>query len=444
MSPCWNVQTLTLDLSSIDVNWGSSVDANMSFANKAVVTQVAHVITQHCSIATALAMRYCYLGSLSVLMPLIAALPALENLSLQHCGITSLDELRHLSGWTQLKELVFTDNPAVQLIPHPAVYHHRVKSIFPQLRLLDQQEVMSSVIHFGPHVALPCTLFPASGPYVDPGLVASGFHASVQNFMTQYFAMFDEDRNQLIDAYSSTGAVFSLAAPPGVLLANAHAGGPDGHDGHRGGGSGVHAPYHAINHNLQRPHGHGQGHGHGHRQPQHGALPLSKLAILETLRTLPVTRHQGTAISMDLVPIQVHGKIDLMQVVLRGSFLEGASGQHSRRFTRTMLLGQQETPAWPMAIKHDQLTLGASNHAGGGGGGGGAPRSPAPRGAGGDYAAAAAAAAAGHVEIRQGPNGPYAALPAMGPLDFGFSMGAPAAAAAAAGPVRRERRSRGR
>lgn len=155
------------------------------------------------------------LSSLQSISSLNQYFPNLQNLSLKGNNISSFDELWHICGDDKLpflKELILEDNPVrdkdVQAHRNDADYRSKVTELVKSITLLDNLNVFR--ISFGVNldniplgkVAHPV---PIRGNYFgEPDT-----HATVLEFLTSYFGLFDSDERVNLGYVYKPDAVFS-------------------------------------------------------------------------------------------------------------------------------------------------------------------------------------------------------------------------------------------
>ncbi|KAG0277561.1 nuclear mRNA export, poly(A)+RNA binding protein [Linnemannia exigua] len=146
--------------------------------------------------------------------------PKLQNLSLQDNNITYLKDLEYISGpkkLTDLRELILLGNPlrdrAIEKSKDDFSYRSDVTKLFPSLTMLDQTPVVATKISFGlddiavvekDKAALPV---PIKGNFYD----SPGTQAMVQEFLSSFFNLYDNNRTALEAMYDSS-ATFSYVA----------------------------------------------------------------------------------------------------------------------------------------------------------------------------------------------------------------------------------------
>ncbi|KAK3837420.1 MAG: hypothetical protein J3R72DRAFT_370980 [Linnemannia gamsii] len=146
--------------------------------------------------------------------------PKLQNLSLQDNYITILKDLEYVSGpkkLTELRELILLGNPirdlAIDKSKDDFSYRSDITKLFPSLTMLDQKPVASTKISFGlgdiavvekDKAALPV---PIKGNFYD----SPGTQAMVQEFLSSFFNLYDNNRSALEAMYDSS-ATFSYVA----------------------------------------------------------------------------------------------------------------------------------------------------------------------------------------------------------------------------------------
>ncbi|KAF9928260.1 nuclear mRNA export, poly(A)+RNA binding protein [Linnemannia zychae] len=146
--------------------------------------------------------------------------PKLQNLSLKNNNITFMKDLEYISGpkkLAHLRELILLDNPirdrAIEKNNDDFSYRSDITKMFPSLQMLDQTAVTSNKISFGlgdlvvadkDSAALPV---PIKGNFYD----SPGTQAMVQEFLSNFFNLFDNNRSALEPMYDSN-ATFSYVA----------------------------------------------------------------------------------------------------------------------------------------------------------------------------------------------------------------------------------------
>lgn len=240
----------------------------------------------------------------------------------------SIDQLEHLSSYRdKLRELLITNNPFfIAFTSSPgappqspqqldySVYQQYVSSIFPALKLLDGAPVLS-LIEFD----LPASLSTAAQtalPPVKESFFDSPTHEKMcYGFVSQYFRLYDGNRSSrdLISVYDDH-AIFSLSYQPEPKFPN--------------------SKYTEQNRNIASL---------GSSSKLRGTnevtlLKTSPIAIVNALNNLPTSKHDVNSFVADVVKIptqnqQFNAAGGLLNITVRGQFLEGGQQTHTKRQT---------------------------------------------------------------------------------------------------------------
>ncbi|KAF9118308.1 nuclear mRNA export, poly(A)+RNA binding protein [Mortierella sp. 14UC] len=169
---------------------------------------------------TTISLAHNRLRSMQPISSIAQFFPKLKNLSLQHNNITYLKDLEFISGpkkLTSLRELILLDNPirerSIAKNKDDVSYRSDITKMFPSLEVLDLTAVVATKISFGlgdiavvekDTAALPV---PIKGNFYD----SPGTQAMVEEFLSSFFNLYDNNRSALEAMYDSS-ATFSFVA----------------------------------------------------------------------------------------------------------------------------------------------------------------------------------------------------------------------------------------
>ncbi|KAJ2926056.1 hypothetical protein H1R20_g11039, partial [Candolleomyces eurysporus] len=298
-------------------------------------------------------------------------LPKLANLSLSNNNLRHWKDLDFISGRKEklvhLRELLLIGNPVRELEyknNRAERYKQELTRRFPSLEVLDSEPVAQ--ISFGVQqaaAAIPvkkpdATTFPypMSGSFitgVDGGLVS--------NFLVRFFALFDNQRDQLVDAYDPQ-ASFSFSVNTTIPI--------------RARIQGLHTSKELPNQRkLEWSPWLGGGEGgsrnlnrmHGGLERAVKSLHIGGEAAVKAVQSLPGTRHdiggppEKFCLEAFPVPLGANAGMGLL-VALHGQFTE-LPADGVRSFDRTFLLApapdgsRAKLNGWDVVILSDQLTI---------------------------------------------------------------------------------------
>ncbi|ORZ01682.1 hypothetical protein BCR43DRAFT_487325 [Syncephalastrum racemosum] len=135
--------------------------------------------------------------------------PDVRNLSLMENQIERVRAVAGMSKLRNLTELMLIGNP-VQTDSDPHQYHRDVQHYFPNLQMLDQNPIGNPQPNaFGFGSAEPTLPVVPKGRFFDNDSSSQ----AAQDFLSQFFPLFDTNRAALMDYYDPQAA-FSLAITP--------------------------------------------------------------------------------------------------------------------------------------------------------------------------------------------------------------------------------------
>lgn len=274
-------------------------------------------------------------------------LPDLMNLSFQNNQLTTLRDLEPLNGskFTNLRELVIADNPIknkeLQKFGNFENLKSKIKSMFPSLIMLDQEELPEGIsFDVGKDLNSKSLPLQIKSSFIDSEVTGN----TVQDFIIKYYTLFDTNRIGLLDLYDDN-AVFSLSvnhnSPPwrkyyerGDNMSN----------------------WKAFDRNFKTT---------TRQSNRDNLLIKNKNAIIQTIAKLPSTKHpleDDSKFIIDSWQINISPQQVLIYLNISGEFKE-VDIKLNKSFSRTFLIAPSQPQSnaakagWAYTIFNDQLTV---------------------------------------------------------------------------------------
>eukprot|EP00126_Sphaerothecum_destruens_P014989 Sdes_comp8897_c0_seq1m296 len=218
LSEKYDRENKLLDLSSLyqcRILQQNNIKGDLNHRNFA--NAVLDVISTHCPEVNSINFNNNRIRTLSNLRNLPAKAPHVVNLSFEKNLISHFNELDHLKDLKDLREIILETNP----ISHPrqndpATYQSEVRRRFPNLQYIDRKE-LAPAIQFD--IGTTSQTCPTSqGSYFELPEIQN----VVVSFLQTYFTLYDQNRNDLVHAYSDDALVSITVSGSGDLSGSSH------------------------------------------------------------------------------------------------------------------------------------------------------------------------------------------------------------------------------
>nr|XP_039257222.1 nuclear RNA export factor 1-like [Styela clava] len=299
LSKRYNTDTLHLDASDLYSDKTlreNRIDMKLKFSKAMYI--LINIIGEHISGLLSLDLSNNRMDNLSYLKNLVVVTPRLKCLKLERNELRHSKELDNIREW-DLTELNIDGNPLCQHFESQSDYISAIRDKFPNLQVLDGKKLPPPVKFDLEKVT---KLVPAIPNHIPPAVTEI-----IKQFVKQYFALYDTNRENLSQAYDEN-CMFSLTIPSN----------PRG------------APltrYLDYTRNLRRL---------KNAKLRLSYLRKSRSEICETLKKLPKTEHDISGFCVDVPLVSP----TMIKFIIRGVFKEKHSGKDNscmRAFTRAFL-----------------------------------------------------------------------------------------------------------
>ncbi|KAI6659191.1 Nuclear RNA export factor 1-like [Oopsacas minuta] len=203
---CYDTNNKTLNMEKIGQNERAKQHNLRVFFNDSVLVNIMmNLIGSKCPDLAGLNISGNFIQNLNHLMELPSKAPELKELDLSNNRFTNLQELEKLKGLCQLKALSFHDNPCCKRYRDVNEYRRDVRAIFPQLVILDNEQLSEPII-LGTETI--CGSIPScKASFLGPDNTSKIVLAFIEN----YYKVFDSGkRDDLIMGYDSN-SYFSVS-----------------------------------------------------------------------------------------------------------------------------------------------------------------------------------------------------------------------------------------
>lgn len=236
----------------------------------------------------------------------------------------------------QIVEIILRGNPMIENLSLMA-YHHGVRTALRGVKILDQQPVRKLINFNLPSARAAVALPPEKGSFAD----SDQNKALCEQFLRQYFQVFDTGRQSLVDAYHEA-CCFSLALHSRISFGS------------------MPKQYTNYDRDLVKLNptlcttgtAAAAKRAANKRDEVKSLLQRGRIHVIHCLDLLPKTRHDFNAMTFDTFLLPSKTGLQLLQVVVRGSFLEVEAGT-IRQFHRVFLLATGGK--WKVQIVNDNL-----------------------------------------------------------------------------------------
>ena len=316
---CYDTNSKTLNMEKINLNERAKQHNLRVFFNDSVLVNIMlNLIGSKCPDLAGLNISGNFIQNLNHLVELPTKAPELRELNLSNNRILQMQELEKLRGLYQLKVLSFHDNPTCKRYKDINDYRREMRAIFPQLVLLDGEQLSEPIILGTENMSgsIPTCKASFLGPPDTSKIVLT--------FIENYYKVFDSPkRDDLIMGYASNSFFsISLNSEPTVKR------GPP------------FTEYTKYSRNLVRC---------KDTTKRRALLLCGRIDIVHQLRQIPQTQHNPDSFIVDVMCAT-----DTSIVFnIWGLYYETASGV-MRGFSRTFHISINEGS---ILIKNDQLTL---------------------------------------------------------------------------------------
>lgn len=317
--------TSTMDFSANNTsNNHTNINIKIDFNQITTIKSLCHLIKQKCPLVETISFANNEISTLQGFKDFWQAELPIVNLSFESNKIAEISEIDHLKN-LKLKELVLTGNPLLATLDSHS-YQSQILTRFPNLKLLDTQEIKPLIQFNGPSSIPRPQEFPA---YFDSEIN----RIFATNFVERFLSLWDNKREDLLQLYSDR-SFFSLTCAADTILTTKP------------------VPNHSIQryvpycHNLLRL---------KDVDKRETLIYQGGINIINSMLQLPASNHKSFTIIEAFAQTQ-----NVLSVYLQGTFIECDSGTE-RSFVRLLLLTTADPKAtqtgWLAVITNDMLHL---------------------------------------------------------------------------------------
>ena len=316
---CYDTISKTLNMEKINQNERAKQHNLRVFFNDSVLVNIMlNLVGSKCPDLAGLNISGNYIQSLNHLVELPSKAPELRELDLSNNRLSQLQDLEKLRGLYQLKVLSLYDNPCCKRFKDINDYRREVRAIFPQLVMLDNEQLSEPIILGTENIcgSIPTCKASFLGPADTSKIVLT--------FIENYYKVFDSPkRDDLIMGYDSN-SFFSISVNSEPTVKR----GPP------------FTEYTKYSRNLVRC---------KDTNKRRALLLCGRIDIVHQLRQIPQTQHNPDSFIVDVMSATDSSIV----FNVWGLFYETAGG-NARGFSRTFHIAIN---GGSILIKNDQLTL---------------------------------------------------------------------------------------
>ena len=323
LAACYDTNNKSLNMEQIARNERAKQhNIRGFFGGSVMVSTMLNLVGAKCGDLAGLNLSGNNIPNLNHLIELPSKAPELKELNLSFNRIHDIQELEKFRGLQQLHTLYLHDNPCCKRYKDVSEYRRDVRAIFPQLRVLDNEQLSDPII-VGTGI-ISGTIPTCKSSFLGPESTSR----IVLTFIENYYKVYDSGkRDDLIMGYD-TNSYFSLSVNPDSTI-------------RRGPGLG---DYTRFSRNLLRC---------KDANKRRTLLLSGRIDIVHQLRQLPNSQHNPDSFIVDVMCATATSIV----FNIWGVFYESSQDQNKdvmRGFSRTFNICINGDS---ILIKNDQLTL---------------------------------------------------------------------------------------